>query len=130
MAQGLSTLVLEQDKSTCAAFTVGNNQEPNRPILTTDGSVPLEVKGISAQGLMEDQFEPSQAHRVWRMMQALIEVHPDWTDMQVFERARGKMITFGLSMGLSLEDLFSMCDPETIQSLWKATVAAENDLWE
>jgi hypothetical protein len=40
------------------------------------------------------------------------------------------MISFGVGIGLTLEELFANCDAETILSLWRATVAAEHDLWE
>jgi hypothetical protein len=75
-------------------------------------------------------LSPSNAHRIWRLMNALIEAHPDWADPAVFEDARAKMISLGLQAGFSLEDLFAINDAETILSLWKAVVAMENDLWE
>jgi hypothetical protein len=64
------------------------------------------------------------------MMQTLIDAHPEWADVDVFEQAREKMLTYGLSVGLAMEELFSMSDPEVVLSLWSATLAAENDLWE
>lgn len=75
-------------------------------------------------------LSPSNAHRVWRLMNSLIEVHPEWADPQVFEAARTKMISLGLQAGYSLEQLFAINDAETILSLWNAAVAIENDLWE
>jgi hypothetical protein len=75
-------------------------------------------------------LHPSNAHRIWRLMNALIKVHPDWADPAVFEDARAKMIGLGLQAGFSLEDLFAINDAETVLSLWKAVVAMENDLWE
>jgi hypothetical protein len=64
------------------------------------------------------------------MMQALIKVHPEWADAIAFEQARAKMLSYGLSIGLIVEDLFSMTAPEAMLSLWTATLAAEQDLWE
>jgi hypothetical protein len=85
-------------------------------------------EGIAISGLVN--LPPSNAHRIWRLMNALIEVHPDWADPVVFEDARAKMISLGLQAGFSLEDLFAINDAETVLSLWKAVVAMENDLWE
>jgi len=75
-------------------------------------------------------LRPSNAHRVWRLMSALIEAHPEWADPEVFEAARAKMIRLGLQAGYSLEELFAFNDAETILKLWNAVVAIENDLWE
>ena len=75
-------------------------------------------------------LHPSQAHRVSRLMNRLIAVHPEWTDPEQFEAARAKMIRLGLQAGYSLEQLFAINDPEMILSLWDAVVAVENDLWE
>jgi len=76
------------------------------------------------------ELHPSHAHRIWRLMNAVIEVHPEWADLATFEAARAKMIRLGLHAGFSAEDLFAINDPEMILSLWKAVVAFENDLWE
>ncbi len=73
---------------------------------------------------------PSNAHRIWRLMNSLIEAHPEWADPAAFEAARAKMIRLGLQAGFSLDDLFAIDDPKTILSLWKAAEAVENDLWE
>jgi hypothetical protein len=75
-------------------------------------------------------FPPSNAHRIWRLMNSLIEAHPEWADSATFEAARAKMIRLGLQAGFSLDDLFAIDDPKTILSLWKAAEAVENDLWE
>ncbi len=75
-------------------------------------------------------LQPSHAHRVWRLMNRLIEVHPEWADPEQFEAAREKMIRLGLQAGYSLEHLFAINDAETILKLWNAVVAIENDLWE
>jgi hypothetical protein len=73
---------------------------------------------------------PSQAHRIWRLMNTLIEVRPEWADPDVFEAARAKIIAVGLQAGCTLEELFALNDAETILTLWEAVVAIENDLWE
>ena len=75
-------------------------------------------------------IHPSNAHRFWRLMNRLIEAHPEWADPDAFEEARAKMIRLGLQAGYSLEYLFAINDAETVLSLWDAVVAVENDLWE
>ena len=75
-------------------------------------------------------LHPSHAHRVWRLMNCLIEARPEWADPEEFEAARAKMIRLGLQAGYSLEYLFAINDAETILKLWDAVVAVENDLWE
>jgi hypothetical protein len=75
-------------------------------------------------------LSPSNAHRLWRIMNRLIEVHPEWADPEVFEAARTKMIGLGLHAGYSLEQLFAFNDAETVLHLWDAVIAMENDLWE
>ena len=75
-------------------------------------------------------LHPSHAHRVWRLMNRLIEAHPEWADPDAFETARAKMIGLGLQAGYSLEQLFAINDAEMILKLWDAVVAVENDLWE
>jgi hypothetical protein len=77
-----------------------------------------------------ESLSPSNAHRVWRLMNRLIEAHPEWADPDAFETARAKMIGLGLQAGYSLEYLFAINDAETILKLWEAVVAIENDLWE
>jgi len=73
---------------------------------------------------------PSNAHRIWRLMQSLIAVHPEWADPETFEQDRAKMIELGVRVGLSLDELFAMNDADMILSLWRAAVAMENELWE
>jgi hypothetical protein len=57
------------------------------------------------------------------MMDALIDAQPQWADVEVFEQARGKMLRYGLSMGISLEELFKLTDPDVILGLWTAAEA-------
>jgi hypothetical protein len=73
-------------------------------------------------------FGPSQSHRIWRMMSALIDARPEWADQETFEADREKMLRYGTSMGLSVEELFRMTDPDVILSLWTAAEAAQADI--
>jgi hypothetical protein len=68
-------------------------------------------------------FGSSYSHRVWRMMNALIDAQPEWADVEVFEQSREKMLRYGLSVGISLEDLFKLTDPDVILELWTAAEA-------
>ena len=62
-------------------------------------------------------FGRSNAHRFWRLMQVLIEAHPEWADEQTFEHDRTRLLNFGLDIGMSLEELFRIQDPERILGL-------------
>ncbi|MBQ0819670.1 hypothetical protein KBI52_05480 [Microvirga sp. HBU67558] len=62
----------------------------------------------------EPVFGSSHSHRVWRMMNALIDAQPEWADADAFEQAREKMLRFGLSKGMTLEELFKLTDPDAI----------------
>jgi hypothetical protein len=68
-------------------------------------------------------FGSSHSHRVWRMMNALIDAQPEWADVEVFEQAREKMLRYGLSTGMSLDELFKLTDPDVILGLWTAAEA-------
>ncbi len=70
-------------------------------------------------------FGSSHSHRVWRMMNALIDAQPEWADVEVFEQAREKMLQYGLSTGMSLEELFKLTDPDVILGLWTAAEAKD-----
>jgi hypothetical protein len=59
------------------------------------------------------------------MMNALIDARPEWADQETFEADREKMLRHGTSMGLSVEELFRMTDPDAILSLWTAAEAAQ-----
>ena len=78
-----------------------------------------ESKAIPA----EPAFDPSHSHRVWRMMNALIDAKPEWADQDTFEADRKKMLRYGLSAGMSLEELFKLTDPDAILGLWTAAEA-------
>ena len=73
-------------------------------------------------------FGSSHSHRVWRMMNALIDAQPDWADAAVFEHAREKILRYGTSTGMSLEELFGITDPDTILGLWTASEAADDQV--
>jgi hypothetical protein len=62
------------------------------------------------------------------MMNALIDARPEWADQETFEADREKMLRYGTSMGLSVEELFRMTDPDVILSLWTAAEAAQADI--
>jgi hypothetical protein len=70
-------------------------------------------------------FGPSHSHRVWRMMNALIDAVPEWTDAATFEQAREKMLRHGLSRGMTLEELYALSDPDAILGLWTAAEAKD-----
>jgi hypothetical protein len=59
------------------------------------------------------------------MMSALIDARPEWADRDTFETDREKMLRYGASIGLSVEELFRMTDPDAILSLWTAAEATQ-----
>jgi hypothetical protein len=70
-------------------------------------------------------FGPSQSHKIWRMMNTLIDARPELADKNTFEADREKMLRYGTSIGISLEELFTMTDSDAILSLWTAAEAAQ-----
>jgi hypothetical protein len=72
-------------------------------------------------------FGPSHSHRVWRMMSALIDARPEWADAKTFEADRQKMLQYGLSTGLCMEELFRITDPDVILGLWTAAEARSEE---
>jgi hypothetical protein len=76
----------------------------------------------------EPVFSPSHSHRVWRMMNALIDAKPEWADQGAFEADRKKMLQYGLSTGMSLEELLTITDPDEILGLWTAAEAKEAEV--
>jgi hypothetical protein len=70
-------------------------------------------------------FGQSHSHRVWRMMNALIDARPEWADVEVFESDREKMLQFGIAIGMSLDQLFKIADPDVILGLWTAAEAKD-----
>lgn len=71
-------------------------------------------------------FGHSHSHRVWRMMDALINAKPEWADQDTFEADREKMLLYGLSTGTTLEELLRITDPDVILGLWTAAEAASS----
>jgi hypothetical protein len=70
-------------------------------------------------------FGQSHSHRVWRMMSALIDARPEWADKDTFEADRQKMLQYGISTGLPMEELLRITDPDVILGLWTAAVARD-----
>jgi hypothetical protein len=68
-------------------------------------------------------FGQSHSHRVWRMMRDLIDAKPEWADQATFEADREKMLQYGISMGISVEELFRITDPDALLGLWTAAEA-------
>lgn len=73
-------------------------------------------------------FGQSHSHRIWRMMDALIDARPEWADQDTFEADRAKMLTYGLAIGRTMEELLRITDPDEILGLWMAAVAKDADL--
>lgn len=74
-------------------------------------------------------FGPSHSHRIWRIMNALIDAQPEWADQETFEADREKMLQYGLSTGMTMEELFRITDPDEILGLWTtAQVHSTEDL--
>jgi hypothetical protein len=71
----------------------------------------------------EPVFGSSHSHRVWRMMNALIDAKPEWADQDTFEADRKKMLQYGLSTGMSLDELLRITDPDVILGLWMTAEA-------
>jgi hypothetical protein len=59
------------------------------------------------------------------MMSALIDARPEWADQDTFEADREKMLRYGLTTGMTIEDLFKITDPDVILGLWTAAAAKE-----
>jgi len=57
------------------------------------------------------------------MMNALIDARPEWADQDAFEADREKMLHYGLSTGMTMEQLFRITDPDVIVGLWTAAEA-------
>ena len=106
-------------------------------VLTQSGSTSPTVRYIAEHAphaialpasnlvLPGTKFEPSRSHRIWRMMNALIDAMPEWADADAFEQAREKMLRFGLSKGMTLEELYALSDPDAILGLWTAAEAKD-----
>ncbi|AWM86813.1 hypothetical protein C4E04_08800 [Microvirga sp. 17 mud 1-3] len=73
-------------------------------------------------------FGQSHSHRVWRMMNALIDARPEWADQDTFEADREQILHYGLSAGMSIEELLKITDPDIILGLWAAAAAKEAEV--
>jgi hypothetical protein len=112
MDQHRLELVLEHSDSGSSA--IHHVIEPRSGTIALSTAVPAEPT-----------FGPSHSHRVWRMMNALIDAVPEWTDAATFEQAREKMLRHGLSRGMTLEELYALSDPDAILGLWTAAEAKD-----
>jgi hypothetical protein len=59
------------------------------------------------------------------MMSVLIDARPEWADKEVFEADREKMLRYGTSIGMNMEELLRITDPDTILGLWAAAVSKD-----
>ncbi|WP_147023280.1 hypothetical protein [Microvirga aerophila] len=57
------------------------------------------------------------------MMSTLIDARPEWADQDTFEADREKMLRYGTSIGMTIEDLMRITDPDVILWLWAAAEA-------
>jgi hypothetical protein len=46
-----------------------------------------------------------------------------WADQEIFEAYRAKMLQYGISMDISVEELFRITDPDRLLDLWTAAEA-------
>ena len=60
------------------------------------------------------------------MMNALIDAQPEWADQETFEADREKMLQYGIFIGMTVEELFRISDPDVILGMWTAAVATED----
>lgn len=70
-------------------------------------------------------FGQSHSHRIWRMMDALIDARPEWADQDTFEADRERILHYGIAMGMSIEELLKITHPDLILGLWAAAAAKE-----
>jgi hypothetical protein len=59
------------------------------------------------------------------MMDVLIDARPEWADVDTFEADRDKMLRYGTSIGMTMEELFKITDPDMVLGLWTAAVAKD-----
>jgi hypothetical protein len=60
------------------------------------------------------------------MMNALIDARPEWADQDTFEDDREKMLRHGITIGMTIEELFKITDPDVILGLWTAAEVASS----
>ena len=73
-------------------------------------------------------FEQSHSHRVWRMMSALIDARPEWADKDAFEADRERILCYGTSIGMTMDELFRITDPDEILGLWTEAAARDAEV--
>jgi hypothetical protein len=112
MEQHHPELVLEQSGTGSSAIQHFAQTRSDPIALPENNAIPAEPV-----------FGPSHSHRVWRMMSALIDAKPEWADQDTFEADRMMMLHYGLSTGMSLEELLRITDPDVILGLWTAAEA-------
>lgn len=69
-------------------------------------------------------FGQSHSHRIWRMVSALIDAHPEWAE-EVFEADREKMLRYGTTIGMTIEEPLRFTHPDMILGLWTAAVTQD-----
>jgi hypothetical protein len=62
------------------------------------------------------------------MMNALIDAIPEWADADTFGQAREKMLRYGFSKSMTLEELYALSDPDAILGLWTAAEAKDAEV--
>ena len=73
-------------------------------------------------------FGHSHSHPVWRMMSALIDAKPERADADTFEADHEKMLRYGTSIGMTMEELFRITDPDEILGLWTEAAARDAEV--
>jgi hypothetical protein len=126
MNRTASEPVLDQSGSYVSALPGVEKGRSGVVALPINNLRPPEPTGVLPDVSAILTFGPSHSHRVWRMMNALIDAVPDWAEAEAFEQARIKMLQYGLSIGLSVEELLRISDPDVILGLWTAAEAAED----
>jgi hypothetical protein len=58
-------------------------------------------------------------------MHTLIDARLEWADHDPFEADREKMLQHGLSIGMTMQQLIRITDPDVILGLWTAAEAKE-----
>ncbi len=126
MDQTTSEPLLDQSGSYVSALSNVESVRSGVIALPVNNRRPPEPTGVLPDRATLLMLGPSHSHRVWRMMNALIDAVPDWAEAEAFEQARIKMLQYGLSIGMSVEELLRISDPDVILGLWTAAEAAED----
>ena len=126
MDQTTSEPLLDQSGSYVSALSNVERVGSGVVALPVNNRLQPETTGVPPDLSALLTFGPSHSHRVWRMMNALIDAVPDWAEAEAFEQARIKMLQYGLSIGMNVEELLRISDPDAILGLWTAAEAAED----